>query len=156
MIGGLGAFILHLRGDGNLSRINGTLYICHSGCNCVMRPAQLLILSLALLNKSLSRQAWCRRGRRARRSGAGRWQSVGKHQAHRRSRQEFSGHYEGWDNLQKCAAQVSTVPVRRIIAPKKVPWSPAKIGTPGTGAGFLAHLKRRRYCYTAKRRQKRR
>src|SRR6516165_10552988 len=35
-------------------------------------------------------------------------------------------------------------------------FSAAKIGTPGIVAGFLAHLKRRRYWHTAKRRQKQR
>ena len=59
--------------------------------------------------QSLSRQAWCRGRGRTRRSPAGRWQSVGKYQAHRRPRQKFSGHHEGWHNLQKYSAQVRRV-----------------------------------------------
>ena len=59
--------------------------------------------------QSLSRQAWCRGRGRTRRSAAGRWQSVGKYQAHRRPRQKLSGHHEGWQDLQKYAAQVRTL-----------------------------------------------
>src|SRR4029077_2595258 len=58
--------------------------------------------------QSLSRQAWCCGRGRTCRSAVGRWKSVGKYQARRRSRQKLSDHYEGWQDLQECSVQVRT------------------------------------------------
>ena len=63
-----------------------------------------------------------RRGRgRARRSAAGRWQSVRKYQAHRRPRQELSGDHEGWQDLQECASQIKRCP--RVTSTSFRMWS---------------------------------
>jgi hypothetical protein len=56
-----------------------------------------------------------------------------------------------WQTRVLVELAVRTVSVRRVTARKKTPRNSLKIGTPGIGAGFKAHLGSCRCCYTAMR-----